>query len=510
MPNVLSPGSERSMRPSSFRPVRSLTPGVVLLLATLLGAIALPTYARPGAKLPAPVLQAFKRARIPLTHVGVLVQETGNGEPLIAWQADRPMNPASTMKLVTTFAGLAALGPTYTWKTEVYGTGVQRGDVLEGDLIIKGYGDPKLSLERFWLLLRGLRQRGIREIRGDLVLDHDHFAVEDRFPVSFDGAPFRLYNTIPTALLLNSKSIQVQVLPKGKGLVQVVTDPRPAQIEVLNQLKPTRGPCRMRNSKFGVRFHSDAASARITASGAYPLACGKAIYEASLLSHTQYVYGVFRQLWGELGGQLRGGLGEGRVPHGAERLALSESPTVVEVVRDINKDSNNVMARQLFLTLGAEIRGPPASPSKAFDGIQGWFYKRGVDTEGLVMENGSGLSRIEQIATSALGHMLLYAYASPTMPEFIASLPLVGVDGTMRKRLRHTPLKGRAHIKTGSLRGVKAIAGYVLNRFGRMTVVVCIINHPNAAAGTVAQDALLRFAYDGADPGPSPVVSARP
>ncbi len=465
----------------------------------------LPAYADAGGRLPDAVLKAFKRAQIPLTHVGILVQEAGKSEPLIAWQADRPMNPASTMKLVTTFAGLEALGPTYTWKTEIYRTGVQHGDVLQGDLVIKGYGDPKLSLERFWLLLRGLRQRGIRQIQGDLVLDHSFFAVEDRFPVSFDGAPFRLYNTTPTALLLNFKSIAVQVLPRS-GVVEIVTDPRPAQIEVVNRLTPTRGPCRMRHSKFGVRFQSDAANARITATGAYPLECGRAVYETSLLNHAQYVYGVFRQLWGELGGELKGGLREGPVPRAAERLAVSESSTVVEVVRDINKHSNNVMARQLFLTLGAELKGPPASPAKAYDGIQEWFYKRGVDTEGLVMENGSGLSRVEQIATSALARMLLYAYASPIMPEFIASLPLAGVDGTMRKRLRHTPLQGRAHIKTGSLRGVKAIAGYVLNRFGRMTAVVCIINHPNAAAGTLAQDALLRYAYEGAEPGPSPVV----
>ncbi len=475
------------------------------MLLALIGAGAVPAAARPGATLPEAVTKALERARIPLTQVGVMVQETGNREPQLAWQADRPMNPASTMKLVTTLAGLDALGPTYTWKTEVYRSGVQAGEVLHGDLIIKGYGDPKLSLERFWLLLRGVRQRGIREIRGDLVLDHSYFAVEDRFPQSFDGAPFSLYNTTPTALLLNFKSIQVMVLPEA-GSVQLVTDPTPPQIAIENRLTPARGPCRMRRSRFGVRFTSDAASARVTASGAYPLQCGKSVYEASLLNHAQYVYGVFRQIWGELGGQLRGGLREGPVPRGAERLALSESPTVVEVVRDINKDSNNVMARQLFLTLGAATQGVPASPAKAFDGIQEWFYKRGVDTEGLVMENGSGLSRIEQIATSALGRMLLYAYASPIMPEFIASLPVAGVDGTMRKRLRHTPLEGRAHIKTGSLRGVKAIAGYVLNRFGRMTVVVCIINHPNAAAGTAAQDALLRFAYAGSAPGPSPVA----
>jgi D-alanyl-D-alanine carboxypeptidase/D-alanyl-D-alanine-endopeptidase (penicillin-binding protein 4) len=493
------------MRASSFRSAGRL---LLPLFATL--AIALPAQARPDTRLPQPVIQALKRARIPLTHVGILVQETGQRQPVIAWQADRPMNPASTMKLVTTFAGLDALGPTYTWKTEVYRTGAQRGDVLEGDLIIKGYGDPRLSLERFWLLLRGLRQRGIREIQGDLVLDRSYFAVDDRFPVSFDGAPFRLYNTVPAALMLNFKAIQVRLMPKGEA-VQVVADPRPPQIEVLNQLTPTRGPCRMRNSKFGVRFHSEAASARITASGAYPLTCGDAAYEASLLNHAHYVYGVFRQLWGELGGQLQGGLREAPVPPGAKRLGLTESPTVVEIVRDINKYSNNVMARQLFLTLGAELKGPPSSPTKSYDGIQAWFYKRGVDTEGLVMENGSGLSRSEQIATSALARMLLYAYASPVMPEFIASLPLVGVDGTMRKRLRRTPLQGRAHIKTGSLRGVKAIAGYVLNRYGRMTVVVCIINHPNAAAGTVAQDALLRYAYEGAETGPTPVVyEARP
>ena len=202
------------MRPSSFRPAQSLSPEVVLLLATLLCAIALPTYARPGATLPAPVLQAFKRARIPVTHVGVLVQETGNSKPLIAWQADRPMNPASAMKLVTTFAGLELSVRPTPGRPRSTALGVQRGDVLQGDLIIKGYGDPKLSLERFWLLLRGLRQRGIREIRGDLVLDHGYFAVEDRFPVSFDGAPFQLVQHRP-----HGAPAQLQVHP-GAGPAQ--------------------------------------------------------------------------------------------------------------------------------------------------------------------------------------------------------------------------------------------------------------------------------------------------
>ncbi|MGH8510387.1 MAG: D-alanyl-D-alanine carboxypeptidase/D-alanyl-D-alanine endopeptidase [Gammaproteobacteria bacterium] len=452
-----------------------------------------PRAETPRGSLPPVVTQALQRARIPAASAGIFVQDTATPEPLLEWSAQTPMNPASTVKLLTTFAALDRLGPVYTWKTEIYGSGRTQGDMLEGDLIIKGYGDPKLTLERFWLLLRTIRQRGIRVIRGDLVLDHSYFAIPADDPGQFDHQPFSPYNTGPDALLLNFKSVQIRLLPTGAGAVRVVSDPNPMQLQLVNRLGATRGPCRGGPS-IGVR--GDASQVRVTVHGRYAAACGDGEYYTAVLGHPQYVHGVFKEIWGDLGGAIHGSVREGPVPARAELLAASESPPLAEIVRDINKFSNNVMARQLFLTFGAAARQAPATLVKSQQSMHDWLLDQGLDPRMAILENGSGLSRKERITARELGKLLLAAYRSPLMPEFVSSLPIASVDGTMRRRLRYTALAGHAHIKTGSLRGVKAIAGYVHDRVGRTIAVVCLINHRNAGAGGAAQDALLRWVYE--------------
>jgi len=213
------------------------------------------------------------------------------------------------------------------------------------------------------------------------------------------------------------------------------------------------------------------------------------------LSHAQYTYALFRELWRELGGTFAGGVREGPAGADARLIASVQSPTLSEVVRDINKFSNNVMARQLFLTLGAAGAGAPASADKTGRVIRQWLAGKGLSFPELVLENGSGLSRIERISAKSLGELLLAAYKSPVMPELMASLPLAAVDGTMRKRLSGAEVAGQAHIKTGSLSGVRAIAGYVLDARGRRVVVVFIVNHANAGNAQPVQDALLRWVH---------------
>jgi len=176
-----------------------------------------------------------------------------------------------------------------------------------------------------------------------------------------------------------------------------------------------------------------------------------------------------------------------------------ESPALAQVVRDMNKFSNNVMARQLFLTLGAEGAGEPATPEKADRVIREWLAGKGLSVPELILENGSGLSRSERISARNLGLLLLSSFRSPVMPELIASLPLAAVDGTMKKRLSDADVAGQAHIKTGSLTGVRSIAGYVLDAQGRRLVVVSMVNHPNAGNAQAAQDALLAWIYNRAD-----------
>jgi D-alanyl-D-alanine carboxypeptidase/D-alanyl-D-alanine-endopeptidase (penicillin-binding protein 4) len=470
---------------------------LVVLATCLLSAAAAPAQGWQQERLPTPVAQALRAAAIPPAHVALVVQEVDARLPRISHNADQPMNPASVMKLVTTYAALELLGPAYTWRTEIYATGAIDNGVLAGDLVLRGSGDPKLTLENFWLLLRQLRARGIRDIRGDLVLDRSAFAPLAHDPAAFDQEPLRPYNVGPDALLLNYKTVRLQFVPDGtKNVVTVTAEPHPPQLDLVNLLRLSDGPCHDWRAGLRVDALPTAGGTRLVLTGTYPAACGERQRHFSLLEHDQYVLGVFRQLWEELGGRLHGGLREGPVPATAQLVAAALSPALAEVVRDVNKFSNNVMARQLLLTLGAERVRKPAQPEDGELAVRAWLLDKELRFPELVLDNGSGLSRAARISADSLARLLTAAYHSPVMPEFIASLPVVAVDGTMERRVTDKSVAGHAHIKTGTLEGVRAIAGYVLDRRGRRQVVVLLINHANAAAAQPAQDALLQCVYE--------------
>ena len=470
-----------------------------LKLLTVVGLwCALAAAAQDGTtRLPQPVAQALKQAGIPESSVGIYVQEVTAQRPLLASGEERVLNPASTIKLVTTFAALEQLGPAYRWTTEIYTTGILQGDVLDGNLIIKGYGDPRLTLENFWLMLRSLRARGVREIRGDLVLDRSYFAVaKNSDPASFDNEPTRPYNTPPDALLVNFKAVRLQFVPDPeRRRLGIIAEPALPQVEVLNNVALDSGPCGDWVSRLKLTALGDGARARLLFGGNYSTACGEKERNYSVLDHPQYVHGLFTLLWRELGGVFAGGVRDAETPAGARLLLAHQTQSLAEIVRDINKFSNNVMARQLYLTLGAIMAGAPASREKSVHTIKQWLASRRLAFPELVLENGSGLSRIERLSAKSLGRLLLAAHHSAVMPELVASLPLVAVDGTMRKRLSGAAIAGQAHIKTGTLSGVRALAGYVLDRRGRTMVVVCIINHARASEARAPQDALLKWVY---------------
>ncbi len=448
-------------------------------------------------RLPQPVAQALQQAGIPESSVGIYVREVTAQRPVVAVGEERALNPASTIKLVTTFAALDQLGPAYRWTTEIYTTGAQQGDVLDGNLIIKGYGDPRLTLENFWLMLRSLRARGVREIRGDLVLDRSYFAVaKNSDPASFDNEPTRPYNTPPDALLVNFKAVRLQFVPDPeRRRLAIIAEPALPQVEVFNNIALDNEPCGDWVSRLKLTALGNGAGARLLFGGSYSTACGEKERNYSVLDHPQYVYGLFTLLWRELGGSIAGGVRDAETPAGARRLLAHQTQSLAEIVRDINKFSNNVMARQLYLALGAIAAGAPATSEKSARTIVKWLALRGLTFTELVIENGSGLSRNERVSAKSLAQLLVDAHRSAVMPELMASLPLVAADGTMRKRLTGAAVAGQAHIKTGTLNGVRAIAGYVRDAKGRMMVVVCIVNDARAQGAQAAQDALLKWIY---------------
>ena len=445
--------------------------------------------------LPEPVAQAFARAGIPRQAIGVMVQEVSSASsasaapPMVELNGDLSFSPASLMKLVTTDAALELLGPTYTWQTQAFASGMQSGDVLHGDLIIRGSGDPKLVVENFWLFLRQIRARGIREIRGNLVLDRSHFQVAEIDPAAFDGDPQRPYNALPDALLLNFRTLSFRFLPdEAAGMVRVAIEPPvdgyPVATPQLGNGACTdwRAMLRARQIANGVSFD-----------GSYPVSCGERNWSmhAWQMTADQYFGAVFRRLWREMGGELKGEVQAGGLPADARLLAEWRSPALSELVREINKYSNNVMARQLLLTIGAQAYGPPGDVQRGGDAVRAWLAGKGIHAPELVLDNGSGLSRSERLAPRTLARLLVAAFQSHTMAEFMSSMPLVGLDGTMRNRLRAVP--GTAHIKTGALEGVRGIAGYVLAASGRRYAIVSMVNHANARAAHSAHDALLQW-----------------
>lgn len=465
------------------------------LLSVSLICSATPSLADP-ARLPGPVTEALARAGIPEGAAAFYVHEIGASHPLLAVGANRPLNAASTIKLLTTYAALELLGPAYTWSTEAFAAGPLSKGVLAGDLVLKGHGDPKLTLENFWLFLRELRARGVRDIRGDLVLDRSFFAAETAEASGVDDKPMRPYNTAPDALLINFKSVRLQFVPVPPArAVHIIPEPDLPQVRIVNQIALDNTRCGYWEGRLQYDLRDGPALARLRFAGKMAADCGERERYFSVLGPNEYALGLFQVLWGELGGTFGGGARDGEVSSDARLLATWKSQTLAEAVHDINKFSNNVMARQLFLTLGAQAEGPPATTEKSVRTIQRWLADKGLTFSELVLENGAGLSRIERISARSLGQLLLSAYRSAVMPEVVASLPLAAADGTMKKRLKDAEVAGRAHIKTGSLDDVRAIAGYLLDARGRRMVVVFIVNHGNARNAEGVEDALLEWVY---------------
>ena len=472
-----------------------------LLLCPLL--LAMQTLCAQG--LPAPALAALERAKVPREAVSVLVLDAqGLTAPRLSHRASAPVNAASLMKLVTTYAALDLLGPAFTWNTQVFLDGSVQGATLQGNLVIRGQGDPKLVVERLWLLLRRVQGLGIRTIAGDIVLDRSAFEDVLQDPADFDGEPLRPYNAAPDALLLNFKSVAMTFVPDAaNGLVRVQFEPPLAGVQMQPTVALSSGDCGDYRATLKADFSDPQ---RLRFGGQYPLSCGEKVWPVAYADPGSYATRAVQGMWSEVGGKLDGRVREGRVPPGLQPAFEMASAPLAEVVRDINKYSNNVMAQQLFLTLALQAGGNAgaakrvATLSVAREVVNAWWKQRlaagahaGPQVDAPVLDNGSGLSRYGRISAGALAALLQSAYASALMSEMMSSLPIVGVDGTMRRS--KAAVSGNAHLKTGSLRGVSGVAGYVDGASGRRYVLVAIVNHPNAQAARPALDALIDWTF---------------
>lgn len=512
--------------PATSAPRRRAASLALALLLALAGRPAAATAPAPG--LPAEVLQALRAAGLPPEALAVELRplETGPSAPSrLAWRSAEPVNPASLIKLFTTGVALEKLGAAWTWRTPVGATApVDAQGVLRGDLVLQGRGDASLVIERVWLLLRELRERGLREIQGDILLDRRAFALPPHDPAAFDGEPLRPYNVGPDALLLNQQVLRLRLRPEpALGLARISVEPPIAELPASVPLAPPGSACADWRAALQPRLDGG----RLRLDGRYPAACGERLWPVADPDPAGHAARLIARLWAELGGSLRGTVREGPTPPGSTLLFSFESPPLGQVVRDINKFSNNPMARQLALTLALEAQpavepapgampalpAAPATPEAARLLIEAWVRERaGCAAAELRVDNGAGLSREGRASARCLVRWIEALWQGPAMPELLASLPVAGVDGTARRKERDWgAARGRTWLKTGSLQGVMGLAGVVQGRSGQRHAFAAVINHPAAGQGRPVLDALLRWAADDlpAPPAAEPAGPAR-
>ncbi len=459
--------------------------------------VVLPTRAA----LPDAVQKQLAAAGLPTDAMAVVVRRISDGKTVISHQPDRPMAPASTMKLVTTLVGIERLGPTYRAKTELLATAKPQGGVLAGDLYLRGGGDGDLDWEAFFHMLQDLRQKGVAEIRGDLIVDRTRFnpARLDIGVPPFDESPEFRYNVIPDALLLNTNLLRLDLDSDANSLAVRMT-PQLDRVTVSVDMMLIDGPCPRWESGWKLPQTEYAAdgSARIHLTGTFPRNCS-ANTQISVIDRARYADLLFRQLWQYLGGRFTGSVKEsakesaqeGATPKGASVLADHQARPLADMLRAINKPSDNPLARTLFLTLGTlDNQGEGTTLARAEREVRAWFKGHSIDDTGLVLENGSGLSRSERIKPEQMVGLLAAAWKSNWAPEFLSSMPIGGLDGTLRRRMGSNAAAQRARLKTGTLRNVNALAGFVPDADGDMCIVVAIVNQDPGTESSISKRAL--------------------
>lgn len=444
-----------------------------------------------AAQLPPELAAAAKNAGITETSLGLWVSKAGADKPVLSVNSRRPMNPASVMKVVTTYAALDLLGPAHRETTTLYSAaGIDEKGVLR-EAFLKGTGDAHFVAEDVWLFAERLAGLGVKRIAGNIAADRTAFdaasRVEDQG--SFDGAASRPYNVGPDPLAANFKTVSLTFTPQTQGLVRVSALPRLSGITVPETIRGVKGFCGDVKAKVGVTLEGGT----IRFAGSYPVSCGVKTVHYALFDENVYLTGILRDALARAGITWSGRIVDGEVPARAKAVASTESAPLSQTVTWINKFSNNAMARQLFMTLSfadADGMTRPATLARSRAVVTQWLQTKGINPKSVTIDNGSGLSRTARISAETLGRVLNRAWVSPVMPEMMASLPAAGVDGTMKKRGLKT---GSAHIKTGYLKDSRSVAGWVTTPAGDRYTVVMMVNSKRPDGAKAFSDAVLAW-----------------
>ncbi len=491
------------------------------------------SYASTEIKLPIDVERAISKSNIPKDAISISVKKVVpqdiSGKPfksaeVVEWQEDIAMNPASTMKLLTSLAAMEILGPQYRWKTDIFTNGKIQAETLKGDLLVRGSGDPKLIPEEINKILNNLKDFGIKKIDGDLIFDRSAYDSSVKESSFSDGETTRSYNVLPDALLFAFNSFSFQFFPSVDSQYVIIKQtPRIANLKIDNNLRVVDAPCNdwRRNISMAINMEKNG-SWLASFDGEFPNGCPTANWNVVASNSDDFLSQSIIAAWEDIGGRWvrKPKVKAAVMDNSFKPIVTHLGVPLHESIKDINKLSNNVMARQVLLTIALEKSGRPSNTSNGTKLVKEWLKKYQLDMPELIIENGSGLSRVERISPKHLNQVLLLGLNSSSRDYYVESLPIAGVDGTMKHRLldkfrKYVPKRSEtealekntsslpssirkygAYIKTGSLADVRSISGYVVSRTGHAYTVTSFINHKNASSGRGIHDALLTWLLD--------------
>jgi serine-type D-Ala-D-Ala carboxypeptidase/endopeptidase (penicillin-binding protein 4) len=462
---------------STAHPLRKLALlGLALPLLALAGEKPEKPPERPAPDRARQLQQALDEivAQTPLhaARVGIMVASLDSGQVLYARDPDVLLNPASNVKLFTSAAVLTKLGPEYHFDTEVLADAAPSGGTVKS-LYVKGKGDPTLVTERLWALAGDIAHRGVKVVAGDILVDDGYFDGEREGPGYDQEKGDRSYLAPIGALSLNFNSVAIHVAagarPGDKGRVEV--EPASEYLEVENRTRTVKANGRRRVTPSSFRLTNG--HQRIVVDARLPAGSRDQVFWRKIDDPPAYFGYTLKRLLELRGVRVKGQVRHGTAPLGARLLVVAESESLGEIVRKLDKTSNNFVAEQLLKTLGAEKKGPPGSWSKGVEAVEDFLAEAGIARGAYVMKNGSGLNDTNRFSARQTVTLLREMWRRfPVMADFVAALPVAGKDGTTRWRMEGC--EGRLRAKTGTLESVTSLSGYV-ETAGRDRLVFSIL-----------------------------------
>ena len=447
--------------------------------------------------LPQVINEQIRKSGISKKDISIYIKEAGaRGKVVASLNAEKTRIPASMIKVLTTYAALLKLGFSYRWQTKFYTTGRLKNGVLYGDLLIKGFGDPTLNSKDLTKIVSYIRAEGIRKVQGNIVIDRSYFKVGNADSSGFDENPYSAYNAMPDAMMFNERVSTVCVTPNKKSVTKKHMD---HSYTVVNNLQYVNKSCRGKYSWPRVKIDKKTSTPKVIIHGKISKRCGKRNICKVLTKPYKSFYYALKEKMKEEGIGVSGHLKLKKIPKSATELFTYYSASLEKIISKTAKKSNNLYARHLLLLLGAKTYGAPATLQKGRDAIVKILSSKGALGTGVLrLDNGSGLSRVAKMNAKLLATMYDHAYDRYGQ-RWMNTLSIAGLDGTIKRRFRGTVVRNRAWMKTGTLRRVKNIGGYVKNKAGKRYTVVILVNSTKSKyRGAKLQNEIIKWLVNGA------------